>query len=180
MDESYNASCWVVVNSFEELKPTCIEEYAKIMKTWCIGPVSLIHKNELHNAERGNKASIDEQQCLRWLDSQETKSVIYACLGSSNTLKYPELKELGLGLEVSRKPLIWVLKGNNEASNKVIKWIKEDGLTKGRGLIIMGWAPQVLILSHPAVGPVYERETCGTNVEHWSERRGRYTDDLAR
>uniref|UniRef100_A0A2N9F7N5 Uncharacterized protein n=1 Tax=Fagus sylvatica TaxID=28930 RepID=A0A2N9F7N5_FAGSY len=35
------------------------------------------------------------------------------------------------------------------------KWLLEDGFeerVKGRGLLIRGWAPQVLILSHPVIG----------------------------
>ncbi|KAK8681476.1 hypothetical protein V6N13_053878 [Hibiscus sabdariffa] len=164
VDAANEASYGVVVNSFEELEPWYVEEYAKITKTWCIGPVSLSHKNESDKAGRGNRASIDEQQCLRWLDSHETGSVIYACLGSGSTMKSPELKELGLGLEASNKPFIWVLRGNNEISNQVAEWIKEDGFeerTKGRGLIVKGWAPQVLILSHPAVGGFLTH--CGWN-----------------
>ncbi|GMI78602.1 don-glucosyltransferase 1, UDP-GLUCOSYL TRANSFERASE 73C5 [Hibiscus trionum] len=164
IDKANEASYGVVVNSFEELEPSYVEEFAKVTKTWCIGPVSLTHKNESDKAGRGNRASIDEQQCLKWLDSQETGSVIYACLGSGSTMKSPELKELGLGLEASNKPFIWVLRGNNDISNQVAEWIKEDGFeerTKGRGLVVKGWAPQVLILSHPAVGGFLTH--CGWN-----------------
>ncbi|KAH1106737.1 hypothetical protein J1N35_010505 [Gossypium stocksii] len=145
MIEADRASYGVVINTFEELESTYLKEYRKIKKAWCIGPVSLSHKDELDKAERGNKASISEQQCLEWLDSQQPNSVIYACLGSISTVKCPELIELGLGLEASNKPFIWVLRGNNTTSNQVEKWIKEDGFEermKGRGLVVVGWAPQ--------------------------------------
>ncbi|MBA0737055.1 hypothetical protein Gogos_010537 [Gossypium gossypioides] len=103
--------------------------------------------------------------CLKWLDSQQPNSVIYACLGSISTVKCPELIELGLGLEASNKPFIWVLRGNDTTtSNQVEKWIKEDGFEeriKGRGLVVVGWAPQVLILSHPAIGGFLTH--CGWN-----------------
>ncbi|KAE8717893.1 UDP-glycosyltransferase 73C2 [Hibiscus syriacus] len=151
--EADRASYGVVINTFKELESAYVEEYQKERKAWCIGPVSLSHKDELDKAERGNKASMDEQQCLKWLDSQEPDSVIYACLGSISTLKSPELIELGMGLEASKKPFVWVLRGNNTTSDEVETWIREDGFlerTKGRGLVVMGWAPQVLILSHPA------------------------------
>ncbi|KAE8668404.1 UDP-glycosyltransferase 73C4 [Hibiscus syriacus] len=143
---------------------TRFKEYMKVTKAWCVGPVSLSHTDESDKAERGNKASIDEQQCLKWLDSQETNSVIYACLGSISTVKCPELIELGLGIEASNKPFIWVLRGNNATSNEVEKWMAKDGFeerTKGRGLVVKGWAPQVLILSHRAVGGLLTH--CGWN-----------------
>ncbi|XWS43516.1 hypothetical protein CRYUN_Cryun16bG0110500 [Craigia yunnanensis] len=165
MAEADQASYGVVINTFEELESSYVKEYRKVRKdkAWCIGPVSLSHKDELDKAQRGNKASINEKQCLKWLDSQEPSSVIYACLGSISSLRPPQLIELGLGLEASNKPFIWVLRGNDTAK-EVEKWIKEDGFeerTKGRGLVILGWAPQVLILSHPAMGGFLTH--CGWN-----------------
>ncbi|KAG8486458.1 hypothetical protein CXB51_019763 [Gossypium anomalum] len=141
MIEADRASYGVFINTFEELESTYVKGYRKIKKAWCIGPVSLSHKDELDKAERGNKASTNEQQCLKWLDSQQPNSVIYACLGSISTVKCPELIELGLGLEASNKPFIWVLRGNYTTSNQVEKWIKEDGFEeriKGRGLVVVG------------------------------------------
>ncbi|XWS43526.1 hypothetical protein CRYUN_Cryun16bG0111500 [Craigia yunnanensis] len=165
MAEADQASYGVVINTFEELESSYVKEYRKVRKdkAWCIGPVSLSHKDELDKAQRGNKASINERQCLKWLDSQEPSSVIYACLGSIGSLSSPQLIELGLGLEASNKPFIWVLRGNDIAK-RVEKWIKEDGFeerTKGRGLVILGWAPQVLILSHPSIGGFLTH--CGWN-----------------
>ncbi|KAK8475361.1 hypothetical protein V6N13_043056 [Hibiscus sabdariffa] len=162
--EADRAAYGVIINTFEELEPAYVKEYRKVRKTWCVGPVSLCHKDEWDKTERGNKASTNEQQCLKWLDSQEPNSVIYACLGSISTIKSPELIELGLGLEASKKPFIWVLRGNNTTSNEVETWVKEDGFqerTKGRGLVVKGWVPQVVILSHPAVGGFLTH--CGWN-----------------
>ncbi|OMO89615.1 UDP-glucuronosyl/UDP-glucosyltransferase [Corchorus capsularis] len=160
------ASYGVVVNTFEELEPEYVKQYsnARGNKVWCIGPVSLCNKDALDKAERGSsKALVDEHRCLRWLDSQETASVIYACLGSLSNVIPSQLIELGLGLEASNQPFLWVMRGNG-ASEEVEKWILETGFeerTKGRGLVVRGWAPQVVILSHSAIGGFLTH--CGWN-----------------
>ncbi|PSR98471.1 UDP-glycosyltransferase [Actinidia chinensis var. chinensis] len=155
----------MVVNSFEELEPRYMNGFRNMRggRVWCIGPLSLCNKDNLDKAQRGNKASIDENQCLKWLDTREPGTVVYACLGSLSRLTLPQLAELGFGLELSNQPFVWVIKGGYKAE-EIDMWIEKDGFeerTKGRGLIIRGWAPQVLILDHPAVGAFLTH--CGWN-----------------
>ncbi|KAJ4723648.1 Glycosyltransferase [Melia azedarach] len=159
------ATYGAIVNSFEELEPDYVAEYKKIKedKVWCVGPVSLHNKEYSDKAERGNKASIDEHKCLSWLDSRSPGSVIYACLGSLCNLISPQMIELGLGLEATNRPFIWVIR-DGETSKELQKWAIEDGFEeriKGRGIVIWGWAPQVLILSHPSIGGFLTH--CGGN-----------------
>ncbi|XP_050226981.1 UDP-glycosyltransferase 73D1-like [Mercurialis annua] len=165
MQDAESASFGVVVNSFNELENGCAEAYENSIKkkVWCIGPVSLCNKESLDKFERGNIASIDEKQCLEWLDSKKPRSVIYACLGSLCRLEPTQLIELGLGLEASGKPFIWVAK-TGEKTSELEDWFateKFEERIKGRGLVIKGWAPQVLILSHPAIGGFLTH--CGWN-----------------
>lgn len=153
----------VVINSFEELEQEYVNEYKKLRrgKVWCIGPLLLCNNDD--NAQRGNIASIDEEQCLKWLDSQEPESVVYACFGSLARVNTPQLIELGLGLEASNRPFIWVIRSVHR-SNEVEEWLAESGFEeriKHRGLLIRGWAPQLLILSHPSVGGFLTH--CGWN-----------------
>ena len=155
----------IVVNTFEELEGDYVKEYNRVKgeNVWCIGPVSGYNKSELDKVERGEMASIDVNKCLKWLDSWEPGSVIYACLGSICGLKPWQLKELALGLEASSSPFIWVIRGG-EKSEGLEKWIFEERFearTNGRGLVIHGWAPQLLILSHPAIGGFLTH--CGWN-----------------
>ena len=74
----------IVVNSFEELEPKYVDAFRKVKdkKVWCIGPVSLCNKSFQDTAERGNKAAVDGHDCLKWLDTRETSSVVYVCFGS--------------------------------------------------------------------------------------------------
>ncbi|XP_043695359.1 UDP-glycosyltransferase 73C12-like [Telopea speciosissima] len=152
----------VVINSFYELETCYVDEYQKLMgkKAWCVGPVSLYNKEASDKAERGNKAAIDEDQCLEWLDSREAESVVYVCLGSLCPLAPSQLIEIGLALERSNRPFVWVIRqGNNNKPSEELERLEQR--TKGRGLLIRGWAPQVLILSHRAVGVFVTH--CGWN-----------------
>ncbi|XP_027365711.1 UDP-glycosyltransferase 73C2-like [Abrus precatorius] len=155
----------VIMNSFEELEQEYARGYKKARngKVWCVGPVSLSNKDHLDKAERGNKASIDEHYCMKWLDLQKPRDVIYVCLGSICNITPPQLIELGLALEASNRPFIWVIREGSELE-ALEKWIKEEGFeerTKAQSLVIRGWAPQVLILSHPSIGGFLTH--CGWN-----------------
>ncbi|XP_021908712.1 UDP-glycosyltransferase 73C6-like [Carica papaya] len=154
-----------IINTFEELEPEYTREYRKARgeKIWCVGPLSLCNKNELDKAERGKKSTVDPHQWLTWLDAQEPSSVIYVCLGSLSTLPPEQIMELGLGLEASNKPFIWVIRDWN-GLDEVEKLISENGFEeriKGRGVLIKGWAPQVVILSHSAIAGFLTH--CGWN-----------------
>ncbi|XP_009616185.2 UDP-glycosyltransferase 73C4-like [Nicotiana tomentosiformis] len=158
-DEAYG----IVVNSFEELEPEYVKalKNAKGKKVWTIGPVSLCNKEKQDKAERGSKASIDEHHCLKWLDSKEPNSVLFVCLGSLSRLRTSQMIELGLGLESSERPFIWVVR---HISDEFRKWLNEENFeerVKEHGILIHGWAPQVLILSHPSVGGFLTH--CGWN-----------------
>nr|UMZ08750.1 UDP-glycosyltransferase [Panax notoginseng] len=155
MIEAERLTRGMVVNSFEEMEPKYVEAFKNMgKKIWCIGPVSLCNKEMSDKLERGgNKDSIDQSLCLKWLDSMESNSVIYACFGSMGIIPSSQIIETGLGLEASNCPFIWIIR-KRDLSAKVEKWLEDENFeerVKGRGLIIRGWAPQVLILSHPSV-----------------------------
>ena len=165
MKEAKRSAQGVLVNSLEEMEPEIVEEYKKVVKEniWCIGPVSLCNREISDQFHRGNKAAKDEQDCLKWLDSKKSGSVLYACFGSLCHISSPQLIEIGLGLEASNQPFIWIIRGV-DCSEEIEKWLKEERFeerTGERGLVIRGWAPQVLILSHPAVGGFLTH--CGWN-----------------
>ncbi|CAL5194102.1 unnamed protein product [Lathyrus oleraceus] len=168
MLEAEMGSYGKIMNSFEELEPIFAKDYKKVNndKVWCIGPVSLSNTDNLDKVQRGHNnknTSVDEWIHLKWLDSQKQESVIYACLGSLCNLTPPQLIELGLALEATKRPFIWVIREGNHLE-ELEKWIEESGFEgriNGRGIVIKGWAPQLLILSHPSVGGFLTH--CGWN-----------------
>ncbi|CAK8543946.1 unnamed protein product [Lathyrus sativus] len=166
MFEAETKSYGEIINSFEELEKEYVNEYKKEMngKVWCVGPVSLCNKDGLDKAERGNIASISEHNCLKFLDFHKPKSVVYVCLGSLCNLASSQLIELALGLEETKMAFIWVIRDGVNKSRELEKWISDEKFeerNKGRGLIIRGWAPQMVILSHPSIGGFLTH--CGWN-----------------
>ncbi|KAI7994983.1 4-hydroxyphenylpyruvate dioxygenase [Camellia lanceoleosa] len=72
--------------------------------------VSFCNDKVLDMVERGNKASIDMDQCLTWLDSKEPNLVIYVCFGGLRVFPESQLVEIGLGLEASDCNFIRVIR----------------------------------------------------------------------
>ncbi|KAH7833225.1 hypothetical protein Vadar_004203 [Vaccinium darrowii] len=164
MKESELSSYGVIVNSFYELEPEHADYYRNVLKreAWHIGPVSLCNREVEDKAQRGKEATIDEHECLKWLDSKEPNSVVYICFGSVAKFDDSQLFEIAMGLESSGQQFIWVVRREKgEVQNE--GWLPEEfeERTKDKGLTIQGWAPQVLILDHEAVGGFVTH--CGWN-----------------
>ncbi|KAG1335545.1 UDP-glycosyltransferase 73C3 [Cocos nucifera] len=162
--EAESTADGVVMNTFDDLEHPYIELYRKVMgkKVWTVGPLSLNSKDLDGKAARGNKSAIDHHRVQGWLDSRKPKSVLYVSFGSLVRTRPMQLIELGCGLEASNQPFIWVIK-DVERTPEVDKWLSEgfEERVSTRGLVIKGWAPQMVILSHPAIGGFMTH--CGWN-----------------
>jgi soyasapogenol B glucuronide galactosyltransferase len=162
--ESEQRSYGAVMNSFHELESAYEEHYKSVMgiKAWSVGPISLwANSDATDKVERGNKATT-ENEWLNWLNSKECNSVLYVSFGSLNKFSTSQLIELAHGLEASNHQFIWVVRLKNKDEDEgwlrdFEKRIKESN----RGLIIWDWAPQLLILEHPAIGGLVTH--CGWN-----------------
>nr|QDD67296.1 glycosyltransferase [Epimedium pseudowushanense] len=152
----------VLVNSFYELEPAYADHYRNVLgrRAWHIGPVSLSNNNIIDKAQRGKKAGIDEHYCLNWLNSKEKDSVIYVSFGSVSRFSCVQLTEIAHGLEASAVSFIWVVRQLKDEEDNFLPEGFEERI-HGRGLVIKDWAPQVLILDHPAIGGFVTH--CGWN-----------------
>ena len=171
MKQMEDKSFGSIINSFYDLEPA-YADYARNelgKKAWLVGPVSLCNRNKADKAERGKLSTIDEQSCLKWLDSKEPNSVIYVSFGSLVRLPQEQLREIAYGLEASGQPFIWVVgkilnTSKNEEDGGSENWLQgfEERMKESiKGLIIRGWAPQLLILEHAAIGGFMTH--CGWN-----------------
>lgn len=94
--------------------------------------------------ERGQKATIDENICLCWLNSKKPSSVVYRRFGSLARLNSTQLYEIACGLENSGHPFIWVVgKALEEAGkDKFPDGLEEGMIGNKKGLIIKGFLHQ--------------------------------------
>ncbi|CAO2191188.1 unnamed protein product [Urochloa humidicola] len=154
-----------VFNSFHDLEPDYLEHYTTTLhrRAWLVGPVALASKELATRGAAAAAGSVDADGCLRWLDARPAGSVVYVSFGTLSHFSPPELRELARGLDMSGKNFVWVVGGG--AATDDSEWMPEgfaDLLARGdRGVIIRGWAPQMLILNHAAVGGFVTH--CGWN-----------------
>lgn len=96
---------------------------------------------------------------FKWLNEQKPNSVVFVGFGSECKLTKDQVHEIAYGLELSELPFLWALRKPSWAIEEEEEEDGDDVLpagfrdrTSGRGIVCMGWAPQMEILSHPSIG----------------------------
>lgn len=171
--KQYPLADGILVNSFMDLEPGAFkalmestESSFRLPPVYPVGPLILT----------GSTKESDKTECLKWLDDQPNGSVLFVCFGSGGTLSQKQLNELALGLEMSEQRFLWVLKCPDEKATNAtyfsVHSMKEDNpfdylpkgfldRTKGVGLVVPSWAPQIQVLSHGSTGGFLSH--CGWN-----------------
>ncbi|KAL6983282.1 hypothetical protein U1Q18_016672 [Sarracenia purpurea var. burkii] len=162
-----NMSSWgYVFNSFAALEGEYLDNLKKKMshdRVWTVGPLSLMGGVGTMGRENPDKESGDE--VLAWLDGFPDGSVLYVCFGSQKLLKKDQMEALASALERSGTQFVWVIKSVSTQQMENGYGALPDGFEDrvvGKGCrVIKGWAPQVPILNHRAVGGFLSH--CGWN-----------------
>jgi hypothetical protein len=175
----------LLINTCDDLERAFIEYIANQIgkPVWGVGPLlpeqywrsagSILHDREIRTNRRSN---ITEDEVIQWLDSKPRGSVLYVSFGSEVGPTMEEYPQLEGALEEWTGPFIWVIQPNagksgppraftgGEGQGQPEEGYYPHGLESKvgeRGLIIRGWAPQLLILSHPSTGGFLSH--CGWN-----------------
>lgn len=165
----YRKAKAIIVNTFEELEAYALSSFSLsaaygrsiVPPVYSVGPI-------LNRTPHPK----DTDDCIiKWLDEQTSGSVLFLCFGSQGGLSKDQVKELSRGLERSGCRFLWSLR-QISAKNKDAEFPSEysdfgevltEGFlarTAGVGKVV-GWVPQVRVLSHPAVGGFVSH--CGWN-----------------
>ncbi|XP_071702162.1 probable UDP-glucosyl transferase 73B6 [Rutidosis leptorrhynchoides] len=185
--DEVDGSVALLFNTCDNLERVFIDYMAEETKlpVYGVGPLlpekywksagSLLHDHEMRS---NHKANYSEDEVFQWLESKPIGSVIYISFGSEVGPTLDEYKELAGSLEGSNQNFIWVIQPGsgttgiprsflgpvNTDSEEEEEGYYPEGLdvkVGNRGLIITGWAPQLLILSHPSTGGFLSH--CGWN-----------------
>ncbi|KAG6793153.1 hypothetical protein POTOM_002344 [Populus tomentosa] len=105
-------------------------------KAWHIGPLSLCNRDTRDKMQRGGVASIDEDECLRWLAMKKSSSVLYICFGSMSKTDFSaaQLFEIAKALTASGQNFIWAVKnGEKTKGEDREEWLPEGFEKKMHG-----------------------------------------------
>ncbi|XP_058193563.1 UDP-glycosyltransferase 89A2-like [Rhododendron vialii] len=161
-----NARSWgSIFNSFDGLEGEYLDHLRKETghgRIWGVGPLSSVGRDE--SMGRVNPDQNSGGGVLSWLDGCPDGSVVYVCFGSQKLLKREQMEALASGLERSGIRFVWVVKSVSAQQTANGYGVIPDGFedrVSGRGMVVKGWAPQVSILSHRAMGGFLSH--CGWN-----------------
>ncbi|CAO2830613.1 unnamed protein product [Amaranthus hypochondriacus] len=160
----------ILINTFVELETigtdALFDLVAKgnIPPVYPVGPILELGKNSTSGSHQ------DYISIMKWLDDQPCSSVVFLCFGSMGSFDADQVKEIANGLEKSGYRFLWSLRKpppEGKFAKPSEEGTFEDALQEGfmertaeRGKII-GWAPQVSILEHSAIGGFVSH--CGWN-----------------
>ncbi|XP_024935158.3 7-deoxyloganetic acid glucosyltransferase [Ziziphus jujuba] len=145
----------LIFNTFDELEIDSVQNVAtKCSKLYTVAPINALLQSQIGPraqsiASLGSLWDV-EQNCIKWLDSQPSKSVVYVSFGSITKSSISQLKEFWHGLVDSGHPFLWVIRPGAILDEEVIPKELEKG-QKERGYVV-DWAPQEEVMAHKALG----------------------------
>ncbi|KAL8102893.1 hypothetical protein AgCh_027427 [Apium graveolens] len=150
----------LILNTFEDLEgPILSQLRTQIPNIYTIGPLhaqlKAQTKLEPNSSILASSNSLwkEDKGCIKWLEKQPLKSVIYVSFGSLAMVTKEQLLEFWHGLVNSGYRFLWVIRPDSitgKEGGREIPAELEEG-TKARGYMV-DWAPQEEVLGHPAIG----------------------------
>ncbi|KAB2011305.1 hypothetical protein ERO13_D09G009100v2 [Gossypium hirsutum] len=144
-NESIKLTDWLLCNSTYELEPAAFTMAPNIKP---IGPLL------------APKSKPTDSNCLTWLNQQAPQSVIYVAFGSFTTFNTTQFQELALGLELTGRPFLWVVRSDipNGRNSAYPEGFQERIGSRGQ---MVDWVHQKKVLSHPSIACFISH--CGWN-----------------
>ncbi|KAK9912882.1 hypothetical protein M0R45_036716 [Rubus argutus] len=161
----------ILINTFSELESHALRSlssYGEIPPVYPVGPILKLKTED--DAPEGSDQARQKTDIIEWLDDQIPSSVVFLCFGSMGSFGEEQVKEIACALEQSGHRFLWSLrrpppKGKfaHPSDYTDPAGVLPDGFLERTARIgkVIGWAPQVAVLAHPAVGGFVSH--CGWN-----------------
>uniref|UniRef100_A0ACD5YA91 Uncharacterized protein n=1 Tax=Avena sativa TaxID=4498 RepID=A0ACD5YA91_AVESA len=150
-----NSRAWgAVLNTFEAMEGDFLEHLKRRFghgRVWAVGPVS-----DSGCRVGGERPTAGAEDLFSWLADCPARSVLYVCFGSMYKPPPAQTAALGTALEASGVRFVWAV-----AADVAVLPEGLEERARGRGRVLRGWAPQMEILRHAAVGAFVTH--CGWN-----------------
>uniref|UniRef100_A0A0E0MHM1 Glycosyltransferase N-terminal domain-containing protein n=1 Tax=Oryza punctata TaxID=4537 RepID=A0A0E0MHM1_ORYPU len=148
----------IVVNSFAALEAAywaspLAARVSSRSRVLSVGPLSEAWPT---TSNRGGKPAVAASEVAAWLDAFDDGAVVYVNFGTQHALSPAQAACVAEALARSSAAFVWVTGGVTAVPDGF------EAATAARGMVIRGWAPQVAILRHRAVG--WFLMHCGTNA----------------
>ncbi|KAK2650228.1 hypothetical protein Ddye_017717 [Dipteronia dyeriana] len=161
--KTFNACQAVAVRSCPEYEGEYLNLLEKLIGKPVIPVGLLAPENHIRREQITDESWI---RIFQWLDEQKPRSVVFAGFGSECKLTKDQVSEMAHGLELSGCTFLLALRKPDWAADDV------DALpsgfldrTNGRGVVSIGWAPQLMILGHPSIGGSLFHSGWGSVIE---------------
>ena len=138
--QSLNLTEWWLCNTTHELEPGPLSFIPKLLP---IGPLLRSYDQKNGTTKSIGQYWEEDLSCMNWLNQQPHGSVLYVAFGSFTLFDQNQFNELALGLELTNRPFLWVIREDNKMT-----YPEEFQGHKGK---IVNWAPQQKVLGHPAI-----------------------------
>ncbi|KAJ6369401.1 hypothetical protein OIU76_027773 [Salix suchowensis] len=120
----------IIINTFERLESKVIKTISdglcapnnRTPPLFCVGPLILAEGQREGGGSNSSSDDAVPDECVTWLDSQPSQSVVFLCFGSLGLLTEEQLREIATGLEKSGQRFLWVVR--NPPSNDLSVAIK--------------------------------------------------------
>jgi hypothetical protein len=153
----------VVCNSFHEAESGAFKLLPHVLP---IGPLS----SDREFRKPVGQFLPEDTRCLQWLDAQPDGSVVYVAFGSFTVFDPRQFEELALGLELTGRPFLWVVRPDFTTGELSKAWFDEFlARVAGKGMVV-SWCPQQKVLAHRAVACFVSH--CGWNSTMEGVRNG--------
>ncbi|CAN6203486.1 unnamed protein product [Urochloa humidicola] len=161
--EAVKNSSGLLINTSDALKKAeldRIRDELNIPMVLAIGPLHKVSSKSV-----GSSLLNQDYGCIEWLDTQQSKSVLYVSFGSLASMGTKDFLEVAWGLANSGVPFLWVVRPD------ILQGLDDPNFPNGfeaavqdRGKLIQ-WAPQEVVLAHCAVGGFWTHNGWNSTLE---------------